>query len=84
LRGYLSEAGIDNITGGDERHGAFLAIRLQNAMELPALLEHEGVSSDARGEILRLCPDCLTRDHELRRAAQALARVSRTSAESIQ
>jgi kynureninase len=75
LRSYLAEAGVDNVTGGDERHGAFLAIGLKNAMEIPALLEREGISCDARGETLRLCPDCLTRDEELRQSAQALKKV---------
>lgn len=75
LRGYLAEAGVENVTGGDERHGAFLTIRRRNAMQLPALLEREGISCDARGEILRLCPDCLTRDDEMRQAAKALEKV---------
>jgi kynureninase len=44
-------------------------------MELPALLEREGISCDARADRLRLCPDCLTRDEELRRTAEVLGRV---------
>jgi kynureninase len=80
FRGYLAEAGVEEVTGGDERHGAFVAVRLKNAMELPALLEREGISCDARGETLRLCPDCLTRDEEMRRASQALGRVVQNSA----
>ncbi|HEX5234588.1 MAG TPA: aminotransferase class V-fold PLP-dependent enzyme [Silvibacterium sp.] len=75
LRGYLAEGGLENVTGGDDRHGAFLSIRLKNAMEIPALLEQEGVSCDARGEVLRLCPDCLTRDEELQRAVTTLHKV---------
>ena len=72
LRGYLAEAGVSGVTGGDERHAAFLSIRLRQAMEIPKLLEKERIVCDARGEWLRLCPDCLTRDEELRRAARAL------------
>lgn len=72
LRAYLADAGVDRVIGGDLVHGAFLAIRLPNAMELSAELEREGIVCDARGQWLRLCPDCLTRDEELRRAAAAL------------
>lgn len=75
FRHYLEAAGVQNITGGDEDHGAFLTIRLKDAMELPALLEGEGISCDARADRIRLCPDCLTRDHELRRAAEVLGRI---------
>lgn len=81
LRGYLTDTGVEHVTGGDARHGAFLAVRLRNAMEIPALLEREGVSCDARGEWLRLCPDCLTRDEEMRKAAKALAGVLQASAD---
>jgi kynureninase len=77
LRGYLSGVGIDMVKGGDEDHGAFLAIRLAQAMELPARLEREGIICDARGQWLRLCPDCLTRDEDLRRAAAALGKLLR-------
>ncbi len=73
LRGYLNSAGIRAMKGGDEDHGAFLAILLAKAMEFPAKLQREGVICDARGQWLRLCPDCLTRDEDLRRAATALA-----------
>ena len=34
LRGYLSGAGINTVKGGDEDHGAFLAIRLAKAMDV--------------------------------------------------
>jgi len=72
LREYLADAGVNRVIGGDLAHGAFLAIRLPNAMELSAELEREGIVCDARGQWLRLCPDCLTRDEELRRAAAML------------
>jgi kynureninase len=77
LRGYLAEAGVGEVRGGDENHGGFLAIRLENAVEVEARLEREGIVCDARGEWLRLCPDCLTRDEELREAAEALGRLVR-------
>jgi kynureninase len=75
LRGYLADAGVEGVTGGDERHGAFLSVRLKNAMETPGLLAKEGIFCDARADRLRICPDCLTRDEEMRRAAEVLGRV---------
>jgi kynureninase len=72
LREYLANAGVDSVVGGDLSHGAFLSVRLVSASQLPPLLEVEGIVSDARGEWQRLCPDCLTRDEEMRRAASAL------------
>jgi len=77
LRGYLEDAGVRRMIGGDEGHGAFIAIQLEDAMRFPALLERERIVCDARGEWLRLCPDCLTRDEELRFAAAALGRLVR-------
>jgi len=74
LREYLADAGVDSVIGGDAVHGAFLVIRLAGASHLPALLASEGIICDARGEWLRLCPDCLTRDEELRCTATALGR----------
>lgn len=81
LREYLVEAGVNGVSGGDERHGAFLTIRLRRAMEVPPLLDKVGVACDARGERLRMCPDCLTRDEELRRAARAVREVMRELAD---
>ena len=75
LRGYLADAGVDCAVGGDAGHGAFLAVRLASAAMLPELLEAEDIVCDARGEWLRLCPDCLTRDEELRRAAATLGKI---------
>ena len=77
LRGYLKAAGVSTVKGGDEDHGAFLAIRLAKAMEFPARLESEGIICDARGQWLRLCPDCLTRDEELRCSAATLGKLLR-------
>jgi len=76
LRGYLADAGVGSAVGGDAGHGAFLAVRLASAAMLPELLEAEDIVCDARGEWLRLCPDCLTRDEELRRAAATLGRIT--------
>jgi len=73
LKLYLADAGIDAI-GGDANHGAFLSVRHTNASDLAKKIVESNVITDARGEWLRLCPDCLTRDDELRTAASALQR----------
>jgi kynureninase len=73
LKLYLADAGIDAI-GGDADHGAFLSVRYANASDLAKKIVESNVITDARGEWLRLCPDCLTRDDELRTAASALHR----------
>jgi len=83
LLGYLEEAGVTGVAGGDDRHGGFLSIRLRNAMEIPKLLERDGIICDARGEWLRLCPDCLTRGSELRRAALSLAEALRAANQPV-
>jgi len=80
LRGYLAEAGVGEVTGGDARHGAFLSIRIKEAPAVVKLLAREGIDCDARGDRLRLCPDCLTRDAELRHAAATLGRVAEVGA----
>jgi len=59
--------------GGSEDRGAFLVIRGGGATALAQVLERRGVYGDARGEYLRLCPDVLTTDAELVRAADEVA-----------
>jgi kynureninase len=73
LKLYLADAGIDAI-GGDADHGAFLCVRHTNASNLAKRIAVNNVIADSRGEWLRLCPDCLTREDELRTAASALRR----------
>jgi kynureninase len=73
LKLYLADAGIEAI-GGDADHGAFLSVRHTNAGNLAKKIVESNVITDARGEWLRLCPDCLTRDDELRTGASALQR----------
>lgn len=77
LRGYLKEAGVVEVVGGDANHGAFLALRITDAVEFAQRMGGEGIVCDARGEWLRLCPDCLTQDVELRRAAEVVGRLLR-------
>jgi kynureninase len=77
LRGYLADAGVNTVKGGDEDHGAFLVLRLAKAMELPARLQREGIVCDARGQWLRLCPDCLNGEEDLRCVAATLGKLLR-------
>ena len=77
LRGYLGAACVTEMVGGDDDHGAFLALRFRDAAVLAETMEPEGIVCDARGGWLRLCPDCLTWDSELRRAALVLGQLLR-------
>jgi kynureninase len=72
LKKYLQDKGIEAM-GADTDHGAFLAVKLEGAAGISAKLAERGVITDARGPWLRLCPDCLTQDKELRVAASVLA-----------
>jgi kynureninase len=63
------------VDGDDASHGAFVTLRHPNAKGLAEALEKEGVKTDARGEYLRICPDCLNSRHELERAAESVVRV---------
>jgi kynureninase len=74
LKRYLADAGIA-AHGADNEHGAFLTIEHSEATSLVQQLENSGIISDARGKYLRLCPDYLTTDAEMRRTATALASV---------
>jgi kynureninase len=74
LKSYLRDAGI-KVIGGDEDHGAFLTVRIDDASAVSKKLAERGVITDARGPWLRLCPDCLTRDDELRVAASTLEEI---------
>lgn len=74
LVALLAERGIE-AAGGREEQGAFVVIRDVDATSLAQALEREGVYGDARGPFLRLCPDLLTTEHELLRAADSLAAV---------
>jgi kynureninase len=73
LKRYLADAGIEAI-GGDAGHGAFLAVRHINATDLAKKIGESNVIADARGEWLRLCPDCLTREEELQTSVSVLQR----------
>ena len=71
----LADRGIE-ARGGSADRGAFVIVRDRNAGAWSAALDARGIVTDARGEWLRLCPDALTSDAELRAAAAALAEVA--------
>ncbi len=62
--------------GGTSAYGAFVTVRDPRAQEWAKALRDAQVIADARGEWLRLCPDVLTTDDELARAARALGRLA--------
>jgi kynureninase len=68
----LDAAGIPAI-GAREDHGAFVVIENDRAQRWRDALADRGIVSDARGRYLRLCPDILTTDDELVRAADVLS-----------
>jgi kynureninase len=59
--------------GVGEDHGAFLSVRHPDAAKIVAKLEKLRVRTDARGDVLRLCPDLLNSEAELARAAELVA-----------
>ena len=58
--------------GAGADHGAFVTVRDADAVRLSEDLDNEGITTDARGEYLRICPDYLNSREELERAAAAL------------
>lgn len=68
----LAERGIA-ADGGRAERGAFVVVRHARAIAWARALVARGVEIDARGELMRLCPDVLTTDAELERGAEALA-----------
>jgi len=60
------------VQGADDRHGAFVTVTRPDAVALCERLKAKGVKGDARGEYLRLCPDLLNSEEELRLAARVL------------
>jgi kynureninase len=76
LAGLLREQGIA-AAGGTDAHGAFVVVRDPGAHDWSEALMKHAIVTDARGEWLRLCPDVLTTDAELVRAASRLGDVAR-------
>jgi len=63
--------------GAGEDHGAFLTVRHSAAAGISGELRKRKIKTDARGEYLRLCPDILTSNEELERAAATLGSLLR-------
>jgi kynureninase len=81
LIGRLREHGVE-AAGGSEDRGAFVVVRIDHqgddaAARCAERLAERGVTTDARGPWLRLCPDVLTTTDELDRSAVALVAVQR-------
>jgi kynureninase len=74
LQKELASRGV-SVTGDAVERGAFLTIRVPDAERIAHRLEQEGIVTDARGERLRLCPDILNTDQELRTAARRIAQL---------
>jgi kynureninase len=76
LVALLAQQGI-SARGGTEDRGAFVVVETADAARWSDALESRGIVTDARGPWLRLCPDIVTTDDELVRAAQALGEILR-------
>jgi kynureninase len=74
LKRYLADAGV-RARGGDEAHGGFLTVHHADARAIVNLLHERGIHADARPNTIRLGPDLLSTDADLRLAAQTLAGV---------
>jgi kynureninase len=69
----LAQRRVSSVGGRDDR-GAFVVVTHPRAAEVALALRGQGIVTDARGRYLRFCPDVLTTDDELVRAAEAAAR----------
>ncbi|MES2393682.1 MAG: aminotransferase class V-fold PLP-dependent enzyme [Acidobacteriota bacterium] len=72
LKNYLADAGIA-VYGATENHGAFLTLPHPEAAQLCAALREQNIATDARPQTLRLGPDLLTTDADLKTTATVLA-----------
>lgn len=72
LKRYLAEAGV-SARGADEAHGAFLTVHHPDSRAIVSVLHERGVHTDARPNTIRLSPDLLSTDADLRQAAQIVA-----------
>jgi kynureninase len=77
LAQLLKEQGVV-AEGSGASFGAFLTIRHVEAPRIATELAAHGVTGDARGDRLRLCPDLLNGDEELQIAARELGALLRS------
>ncbi|HVO87126.1 MAG TPA: aminotransferase class V-fold PLP-dependent enzyme [Casimicrobiaceae bacterium] len=77
LRGLLAEHAVP-ARGGDDAHGAFLAVEHPHAVAVATALRERQIVVDARGPYLRLCPDILTTSDEMQLAARELGALLRS------
>jgi kynureninase len=76
LKRYLEEVGVP-AKGADNDHGGFLTVEDSQASLLVEALERVRVTTDSRGRWLRMSPDYLIRDEDLRAAASLLGAIWR-------
>ena len=60
---------LPQASGVGADYGAFVTVQHPDAVHLAQEIEARGIKVDARGEYLRLCPDILTSEYDLERAA---------------
>jgi kynureninase len=74
LKNLLAERGITT-HGATENHGAFLTLPHPDAAHLCARLREHNIATDARPQTLRLGPDLLTTEADLKTTAQTLSKI---------
>lgn len=79
MKQHLAAAGIP-AQGADDQHGGFLTIEHPDATSLAPALEKQGIITDARSRWLRLSPDYLITDLQMREAANIVAASMTSSA----
>jgi kynureninase len=78
LRESFAREGVNCVTPADPSHfGAFSLVQSANAAADAERLKSAGVNVDARADKIRFCPDILTSEAEVNRAAQIAAQVIR-------
>ncbi|MCA9472829.1 MAG: aminotransferase class V-fold PLP-dependent enzyme [Nitrospirales bacterium] len=75
LTELLLERGI-HVLGMPERRGAFLTVTHPEARRIAEQLKAHSIVIDARDNLLRICPDILTKDEEMRKCASEIAKIT--------